>query len=140
MKLITVRIFDNPIEAHLLRTRIESEGIYCFLFDENIVGLNPLYNVTVGGIKLKISEDDIDRVEAILLEIEKRPVTDDNNVEITCPNCNSKEIISGFKSMKGIKGILAVIIAFLFMVFPIFFDTVYRCKNCGTEFKKNRQQ
>jgi hypothetical protein len=28
----------------------------CHLFDENMVTLNPLYNITVGGIKLKVEE------------------------------------------------------------------------------------
>lgn len=135
MNLITIKTFDNPIDAHLLRTRIESEGVNCFLFDENIVGLNPLYNVMVGGIKLKIKEDDVDRVKAILIEIENSPITDDKNIAITCPNCESKEIIPGFKSMKGTKGLFSAIISFLFMVFPIYYATVYRCKNCGAEFK-----
>ena len=66
MGLITVKIFDNAFEAHLLKTKLENEGIPCYLFDENIVGLNPFYNFAVGGIKLKISEQDKEQVLAFL--------------------------------------------------------------------------
>ena len=52
MELITVKVFDSGIEAHILKARLESENIPCFIFDENIVTLNPLFNFAVGGIKL----------------------------------------------------------------------------------------
>ena len=137
MSFITIKTFDNPIDAHLLRSKLESEGVRCFLFDENIVGLNPLYNVTVGGIKLKINEDDSDKVKAILAEIENSPFTDEYDEVISCPKCQSKDIIAGFKSMKGIRGIISAIVSFVLMVLPVYHDSVYRCRNCETEFKKD---
>ena len=125
MELITIRTFDNSIEAHMVKSKLESENIMCFLFDENIVGLNPL----------KINESDIQKATEIIEETEKTALTNDQGEIIKCPNCASEEIISGFKSMKGSKGILSAIISFLFMVFPIYYKTVYKCKNCGNEFK-----
>jgi len=107
----------------------------CFLFDENIVGLNPLFNITVGGIKLKIHESDIDRASSIIKEIEKAIITNELGDVVKCPNCQSADLYSGFKSMKGTKGIFSAIISFLFMVFPIYYKTVYKCKECGQEFK-----
>ena len=49
-----------------MKSKLESEGISCFLFDENIVNLNPLYNMAVGGIKLKINRNDITAATEIL--------------------------------------------------------------------------
>lgn len=135
MKLVTIRTFDNSIEANLVKAKLESQNIMCFLFDENIVVLNPLYNITVGGIKLKINELDIDKATAIIEETEKSFLTNDQDEVLKCPNCQSEELYSGFKSMKGTKGILSAITSFLFMVFPIYYNTVYKCKNCGNEFK-----
>ena len=135
MELITIKTFDNPIEAHMMKSKLESENIMCFLFDENIVGLNPLYNITVGGIKLKINRSDIQKAIEIIDEIEKNTLTNDQGEIIKCPKCESEDIISRFKSMKGFKGILSAIVSFLFMVFPIYYKTVYKCKNCGNEFK-----
>ena len=135
MSLVTVKTFDNPMDAHLLRSKLESEGVHCFLFDENIVGLNPLYNVTVGGIKLKINEDDVDKVKVILAEIENTPHTDEEDVVISCPKCGSTNIDSGFKSMKGLKGILSAITSFILMVVPVYHNPVFKCRNCEEEFK-----
>ncbi|GHE67721.1 putative signal transducing protein [Roseivirga thermotolerans] len=135
MELITIKTFDNSIEAHMVKSKLESENIICFLFDENIVGLNPLYNVTVGGIKLKISKSDIEKATEVIEEIEKSALTNDQDETIKCAKCESEDIYSAFKSMKGTKGVLSAIISFLFMVFPIYYKTVYKCKKCGNEFK-----
>ena len=135
MELVTVRTFDNSIQAHLLKSKLESEGITCYLFDENIVRLNPLYNITIGGIKLKINKFDMDKASLIIQEVDQSKLTNDQGESLKCPNCHSEEIYSGFKSMKGIKGILSVIISFLLIVFPIYFKTVKKCKECGYEFK-----
>ena len=135
LELITIKTFDNSIEAHMVKSKLESESIMCFLFDENIVGLNPLYNVMVGGIKLKIKKSDIRRSTEIIAEAEKNNLTNDQGEIIQCPKCESDDIYSWFKSMKGPKGIISAILAFLFMVFPIYYKTLYKCKNCGYEFK-----
>ena len=118
-----------------MKSKLESENIMCFLFDENIVGLNPLYNVTVGGIKLKINKSDTEKAAEIIEVTEKSALTNDQGGVIKCPKCESEDIYSGFKSMKGTKGMLSAIVSFLFMVFPIYYKTVYKCKNCGNEFK-----
>ena len=135
LRLVTIRTFDNSIEANLMKSKLESENIMCFLFDENIVGLIPLYNITVGGIKLKINELDIEKATEIIEYTEKSPLTNDQGQRLKCPNCKSENIYSGFKSMKGTKGILSAITSFLFVAFPIYFNIVYKCKNCGNEFK-----
>lgn len=135
LELLTIKTFDNSIETHLMKSKLESEHIMCFLFDEYIVGLNPLYNVTVGGIKLKISKSDIAKATEIIEATEKSVLINDQGEVIKCLKCESEDIYSGFKSMKGTKGILSAIVSFIFMVFPIYFKTVYKCKNCGNEFK-----
>jgi DNA-directed RNA polymerase subunit RPC12/RpoP len=134
LELVTIKTFDNSIQAHILKTKLESENIMCFLFDENIVSLNPLYNITVGGIKLKINVSDIDKATEIIEEIDKTSITNNQGEAIKCPNCKSEDILSGYKSMKGIKGIISAIVSFIFMVFPIYYKTVYKCKKCGNEF------
>ena len=91
-----------------MKSKLEIENILCFLFDEYIVGLNPLYNVTVGSIKLKISKSDIAKVTEIIEATEKSVLTNDQGEVIKCPKCESEYIYSGFKSMKGKKGILSV--------------------------------
>lgn len=137
MELITARVFDNPIDANMLKSKLESEGINCFLFDESTVTLDPLLSNAVGGIKLKINKADTERVKELLNQIEGNPYMDDNNKVITCPNCNSSNIITGFKSFKGIAGIFSLLLSLLMMIYPFHFNNVYKCKNCNSEFKNN---
>ena len=135
MKLITLKTFDNSIEAHLLKVKLESEGIRCFIFDQNIVSMNPLFNITVGGIKLNISDADQDKALSVLQELDDSVYTNEEGEIIKCPNCNSEKLYSGFKSMKSAMGIFSTIVSFLFMIFPFYAKTVYRCKECDTEFE-----
>lgn len=65
---VVIKAFQEPLEANLARMRLEAEGIPCFLADENIVGIQPFYNLPVGGIKLTVREADAERAEAILSE------------------------------------------------------------------------
>jgi len=135
VKLINIKSFDNPVEAHLYRTILEDEGIHCEIFDELTVGLNPLYNITLGGIRLMISDADAERASLLLQEIESRPFVDDEAQKIHCPKCRSTELYNGFKTLKGIKGFLTGIVVVLLTVYPFYVRSRYRCKACGTEFK-----
>ena len=100
----------------MVKAKLESEEITCFLFDENMVTLYPLYNITVGGIKLKINKKDEKKARKILLEFSNSKLLDDEGNPIQCPNCKSNEIYSGFKSMKGCKGVLSAIVSFFFLL------------------------
>jgi hypothetical protein len=140
MELITIKTFDNAIDLHIVKVRLESEGITCFVFDENIVSVNPLYNITVGGIKLKVREEDIEHSLAILKEIEATPLTTEENQPIVCPNCSSTNVESGHRSLSGLKGILSGIVSFFFMLFPIYFNRTYHCRNCETNFENPKNQ
>lgn len=54
-KLITLFSSNAPIACYLLKGRLESEGIDCYIFDENIVCVHPFKAVAVGGVKLKVN-------------------------------------------------------------------------------------
>ena len=132
MSLIVFKTFDNPIDAYLLKTKLKSEGIRSYLFDENIISINPLYNLTLGGIKLMINNSDLEKSNAILEEIEQFSLI--GNKKNGCPKCQSNLFYNRFISMKGIKGYLSIIVSLIFFVFPIYYKIVYRCKSCGYEF------
>ncbi|MBK6952325.1 MAG: DUF2007 domain-containing protein [Crocinitomicaceae bacterium] len=136
MALITVKTFDNPIDAHLLKSKLESEGIVCYLFDEHTVGTNPLYNVTVGGIKLKINDFDLEKATEIYNEIHKTAYTDDDGNVISCPKCQSINLMTQYPVRKGVGGFFSSLMAFLATMVPVYSKKVFKCKDCGEEFKK----
>lgn len=130
---MTLKTFENPAMAHLLKSKLESEDIVCFLFDENIVAVNPLYNLTVGGIKLKIDSSDYEKAREILAEIEGTSLTDDDGNILKCPNCGSENIYNSPKTLKGISGFFHKLFSYLAFMF-VDTKSVNKCAECGNEF------
>lgn len=135
MNFITLKTFDSSISAHILKSHIEDHGIEVFIFDENIITVNPLLGVAVGGIKVKVEETDFVEAQRILAELDKQPYTDNENEIIHCPSCDSESVYADFISMKSTRGVIAAILSFIFGTYPIYYKRVYKCKSCNHEFK-----
>jgi predicted Zn-ribbon and HTH transcriptional regulator len=133
---VTVATFDNSIDAHIAKTKLDSEGIDSYIFDENIVSAYPLYNITVGGIKLRTRSSDAENARIILNHVNDSPFTDEKDNVIRCPNCNSEKVYGGFVSINSLKTIVGTILAFITGASPIVYETKLKCKDCGFEFKK----
>ena len=141
-KLITVLTVTYPHEFVVIRGRLESEGIECFVQDELIVQVNPFYSNALGGIKLQVRESDYSQAVEIIgqdasdcLESGEPIVMNDANVKddtgIKCPHCGSMEV----SKVKLSKKVFAI--SFLLLGFPIpFISKTYYCFGCGKEFKK----
>lgn len=123
------------MEAHILKAALEAQGIQCYLFDENIVSMNPLYSNVVGGIKLKVAAADKELALQVLTEIDETPYTDNDDHVIKCPKCLSTNIESGKIKTKGIWPKIVGFISLILFIYPVSVDRVYRCKDCDTEFK-----
>lgn len=134
MELITLKTFETPIEAHILRSKLESENIDAFVFDEHSIGINQFLSNAIGGVKVKIKEEDTARAMKVLDEINATDYTNDLDEIIVCPKCGSKAYYSYFKSMKGRKGLLSLLSSILFWVYPIYYKNVFKCKKCEEEF------
>ena len=98
---VRVAAFWQPTEAHLARLKLESEGIECFLSDENIVTTYWLYANAVGGVKLLVREQDAPRAAELLRQgapavvaianADGQPLYDGQD---RCPRCGSDDIHS----------------------------------------------
>jgi hypothetical protein len=64
--LKTLAAFNTPLEAHLVRGILEAEGIESLLTNEQIMGVHPGLNFALGGVQLKVREEDYERAQAIL--------------------------------------------------------------------------
>jgi hypothetical protein len=58
---IVLSIYNDVVEANLVREKLKANGINSFLENENVMGLNP-----IGGIELKIFSKDKEAAEKIL--------------------------------------------------------------------------
>ncbi len=129
MKIITIKTFDDPIKANLFLSKLENEGIYCFLEDENMVTIDPFASNAIGGIKLKIEESDYIQANNLL----KSMLKEETN---KCSNCGAFTFIMERKKTKGILSGLVVLFS---LFYPFDSAFVKRCTSCGQEVK-NKQE
>ncbi|HCM61275.1 MAG TPA: hypothetical protein DIT05_01850 [Morganella sp. (in: Bacteria)] len=61
----------SPLEARIEAGLLESEGIEVMLLDENIVWNNQMYAQAVGGVKLLVSHDDVEKAQSVLDELHR---------------------------------------------------------------------
>lgn len=127
-------VFEDPIMTHLTKSKLESEDINCFIYDEHIVSMNRLYNLAVGGIKLKINISDFDKANVVINNVLHYSLTNDQDEVIKYPDCNCKNIAYWYTSIKGLKGAISTLISLVLFVYPFYYKTVNKCKNCGKEF------
>jgi len=75
-EIVTFRTFYNPMEAEIIRTKLEANGIPSFISDESLGILYPVYNQGGGGIKLKVFAKDAEKCEEVLTE--ENPLSDED--------------------------------------------------------------
>ena len=57
-ELVTVATYDKSTDAHIALGRLSAEGIEAQLFDDNMVQMDWLYAIALGGIKLRVTRGD----------------------------------------------------------------------------------
>src|SRR4051794_23008374 len=87
MNIVLLKSFTNYIDAHIILGRLQEEGINCWLKDENVVTINPIWTNAAGGIKLMVAESQLQEAQNCLLEFDR-----DKRNNFTCPHCNSGNI------------------------------------------------
>jgi hypothetical protein len=68
MDFVLLRTFDNYIDAHIIKGRLEAEDIICWLKDEHLSALivDPVLTSAIAGIKLMVAKDHVDKAMQIL--------------------------------------------------------------------------
>lgn len=65
-EFVTVATYDKSIDAHIALGRLAAEGIEGMLFDEQMVQMDWLYSIAVGGIKLRVARSDANAALRVL--------------------------------------------------------------------------
>ena len=65
-EIVTFETYYNPMEAQIIRTKLEANGIHCFIADESLGVLYPVYNQGGGGIKIKVFARDLEKCKEIV--------------------------------------------------------------------------
>ncbi len=65
-EIVLYRVFDSAVEATLVKDVLETNGVPCFLSNEIFSSVLPLTQTTVGGIRLNLFADDLERADAVM--------------------------------------------------------------------------
>ncbi|MOA23468.1 hypothetical protein D3C78_1440910 [compost metagenome] len=145
-KIVVFETYYNPIEANIIKSRLMDSGVQCFLSDENMITINPLYTQALGGIKLHLFEKDVNTARSILQDEDVQIALGEATVDVpesqnddiqsdqVCPNCGSSNV--GYvQATKKRFSILTMIVSFLLLVYPFTAKKTNHCFDCGYEFE-----
>jgi len=131
-RVVLLTSFLDATEAHMARSALEEAGIACMLADENISTIQPSYANMVGGIKLMISESDLEAAQEVLARLfpeRDQPATD--TPTRLCPECGSADV-----ERKRLR--LWVLLAALFCLgIPLIMARPrWKCLACGNHWRE----
>ncbi len=131
---ITIATFNYSSEAHIIKGKLESEGVKVFLADDFTIDVDPMLSNAAGGVKIKVHNSDKEKALDVLKNISEYCLSDTGE-KITCPECNSNKI-NYFSTIKDLKSLLHFLLGFFVSALPFYINYKYRCENCNTEFDK----
>jgi len=68
-----VRHCSSLVEAGFIKSVLEAEGIDVQIPDEHTVGINPGYTNMLGGVRVLVHSDQLDRANEVLRTAEPEP-------------------------------------------------------------------
>lgn len=116
-------VFEYSTEANLVKAKLDSENLKSMLMDEKTVDSDPLISQAIGGVKLLVQNEDLEKATKIYNEI-RIYRKDETGNDLFCVKCNSTRILVAPPQRKNI----------FYMLFPFFEKTKYICNDCKTIF------
>ena len=126
MNFVPLQYFTNYIDANIVLGRLQQEAIHCWLKDENTVTIDPILTHAVGGIKLMVAEEDVERAQE-LLNIDLK------SSYFKCPKCGSQNVQWVSSPRKPLNWISSLL-GFLLGSYAVGVDKVNHCFDCGYEY------
>ena len=82
LQFVTVASSLNSISMHILRARLEAEGIPAILADANMAQSYSLVSVAVGGVRLQVPTEFVDEARQIIADVNSGALamTDEDDV------------------------------------------------------------
>ncbi len=77
-KLVTLYSSLIPVDCYILKGRLESDGIPCFIHDEQLIWVHPFKAVAIGGVKLKVPVNESLRAKEIIKLVPQGKSIDDS--------------------------------------------------------------
>jgi hypothetical protein len=85
--VMVARIYD-PLEAEMLRGRLESEGIPAMTADTQTAQVNPFYKLAIGGVRVMVPEAYLAQAREIVRADARGDYTLDDSTDVGPPTDN----------------------------------------------------
>jgi hypothetical protein len=135
-----VFVATYPQDIYPAQNLLESEGITTFLKDELTAQVNNFYSTAIGGVKLLVHNDDLERSRELLIQggyIRSEDYQAPPEIEVVrtvnrthCPYCGSEQI----SKKKEVNPATIIAYFFIHVMIPIFKKT-WMCWDCGRSWK-----
>lgn len=77
MEFIEIRQYNNYVSANIAKGLLEDNGVECYLKDENVSTIMPIWNIAIGGVKLFVSPDQAKEADLLLKKAEDQLTDED---------------------------------------------------------------
>lgn len=132
MELVTIKESHYTNNLLILKSKLESESIACFLKDELTSQI--LSHIPSMSVKLQVYDKDLDKVKAIMHELGESFTIRDY---VYCPSCNSKNVELKLKAADRLR------LFFNYVQSQLFFSKnkqisksqSYVCNECNNTFR-----
>ncbi len=130
IQMVTLKTVNNPVDAHLLKLKLESVGIRCEL---RYTEAGEVQDTSSAAIQLHVLSGDIEEANSL---IEASSVLDSNEMYSICPQCKTANSLSTDDTGKHLR----LFIASLFSLSTLNYQKTKTesmectCKNCGLSY------
>jgi hypothetical protein len=137
-RIVTFDSYYDPMLAHVICARLKANGVPCYIADEHMLWAKPYFNEALGGVKLRVFENDFKKCREILAEemdLRENDAKTDSEINIdniTCDYCGSNNVRYGLAT--EIRFHWPSLLVSLFAGFPCYFRSAWHCFNCYRDF------
>ena len=125
--LVTIARYSLPYEAHIAKSRLDSEGIPAYVADEHTINMQWLWSDALGGVRLQVPEPHVESAMAVVAEDREQALVETQEVDTTaCPHCGSPD--TEYQQI-GRRWAFLVFIGLHFPLFPVRHGV--KCNQCG---------
>ena len=135
---VTLTTFDNVIEAHIVKSLLESEQVAVFLVGEHFFSTQKLFNVALADIRMQVPAKQLAHAKQLLADYRQgtleQPLIEEFDIKpIVCNECGSKEM----KEVSARPSLIINALIQLFLIGMVFPPTKYKvCKQCDRKIQE----
>jgi len=125
---VTIRSYDNYINANMTMAMLKEGGIDCYIRDEHTITIDPLLSPALGGMKLMVHENDLKDALSILDHSDQLYLQ-----SVACPVCQQKSL-QQIREIEESRDWWERLKNILINGQENRQKSYYRCYSCGTKF------